>query len=281
MTREHLTVLIPTFNNAKDIVALLDDVSWASEILVVDSFSTDETVRTCRERGAKVVQHTYENSAKQKNWAIPQCAHPWVLLIDTDERLPKGLQSEILALMTQGIPEDCDAYRIARKNMILGEWIKAMDLWPDYQTRLFRRDVGRYEDKEVHADIEVPGRLGTLTNALVHNGTDSLSKQISLLDRYSSYKATEFRRRGRRFRTIDLLVRPLGAFFYLFVLRQGFKEGIRGLFLAFHTMAFSFFTYAKLWEKELSDRRGQDIVSTTGSGGEAEQPPSGRPLTGG
>jgi glycosyltransferase involved in cell wall biosynthesis len=250
---DKLTVLIPALNNAGSIVTLLNDVKWADEILVVDSFSADDTMRLCSELGARVIQHRYENSAKQKNWAIPQCSHPWVLLIDTDERLSTAMQEEIQSILKKGIPEGVDAYRVARQTMFLGRWMKVMNLWPDYQTRLFRKSVGRYEEKEVHADVRVPGRVATLTTSLIHNATPTLSKQINLLDRYSTYQALELRKQGRYFRSFDLIVRPVGAFVYLYVLRLGFTEGIRGLFIAFHTMAFSFFTYAKLWEHEMSE----------------------------
>jgi glycosyltransferase involved in cell wall biosynthesis len=245
-----LSVLIPAFNNRALLPALLDDVAWADEIVVVDSFSTDGTVEYAGERGAKVIQHEYINSASQKNWAIPQCAHEWVLIVDTDERIPPELQEEIRALLRNGIPDDVDAYRVARKTIFVGEWLKMMRLYPDYQTRLVRREKARYEDKEVHADIRVPGRVETLAIPLIHNSTPTLSKQINLLDRYSRYQADELAKRGVRFRWYNAALRPLAVFVYLYLFQGGWRAGMRGLFIAFHTMAYVFFTHAKLWEKE-------------------------------
>lgn len=250
MKQHRVTVLIPTYNSISLLPQLFDDVKWADQILVVDSYSTDGTVEYCRERGVDVIQHEYVNSAKQKNWAIPQCQYEWVLLVDTDERLPSELQQEIQRVLAGDIAPEIDAYRIARKTIFLGKWLKSMNLWPDYQVRLFRRDVGRYEDKEVHADVQVPGYIQTLEHPLIHNATPSLSKQIGYLDRYSRYQADELEKRGQSFRWRDLLLRPVAAFLYLYLFKGGIKEGFRGLFVAFHTMAFSFFTYAKLWEKE-------------------------------
>ena len=137
-----------------------------------------------------------------------------------------------------------------RKNIILGQWFKVMDLWPDYQTRLFRRDVARYEDKEVHADIVVPGQVLTFKHAFIHHGTPSLSKQIGYLDRYTRYQADEFEKQGRSFGWWRLLLRPPAAFFYYYFLRRGFTAGFRGLFLSVHAAVYSFYTYSKLWEKE-------------------------------
>jgi len=250
MKRHRVTVLIPTYNSISLLPQLFDDVKWADQILVVDSYSTDGTVEYCKERGADVIQHEYINSAKQKNWAIPQCRHEWVLLVDTDERLPLELQQEIQQILAGDLDPQIDAYRVARKTIFLGKWLKSMNLWPDYQVRLFRRDVGRYEDKEVHADIEVTGHIGTLKPPLIHNATPSLAKQIGYLDRYSRYQADELEKRGQSFRWHNLLLRPIGAFLYLYLFKGGIKEGFRGLFIAFHAMAFSFFTHAKLWEKE-------------------------------
>jgi len=97
--RAKLSVLLPTFNNEGIIRATLESISWADEILAVDSFSTDNTLDICREYGARILQHEYEQSAKQKNWAIPQCAHDWVFQIDSDEVLEPGLREEIEAVL--------------------------------------------------------------------------------------------------------------------------------------------------------------------------------------
>jgi glycosyltransferase involved in cell wall biosynthesis len=247
---EKISVLIPCFNNAAQLPALLDDVHWADQILIVDSFSTDTTLELCRDYGVEVIQHEYINSAKQKNWAIPQCKYEWILVVDTDERLPSELQREIRDLLAAGIPSEVDAFRVARKTMFLDKWIRQMNLWPDYQTRLFRKSVGRYEDKEVHADIVVPGQVIAFKYPLLHNATPSLSKQIGLLDRYSRYQADEFEKRRIPFRWYNLLLRPIAAFLYLYILKRGFENGFRGLFIAFYSATFVFFTHAKLWEKE-------------------------------
>ena len=147
-------------------------------------------------------------------------------------------------------PADVEAYCLARQTIFLGQWLKSMALWPDYQTRLFRKTAGRYEDLAVHADVVVPGQVGTLQNFLVHNSTPTLSKQVGLLDRYSRYQAEELARRGAHFHWIDVTLRPVAIFLYRYFWQRGFTEGLRGLFVAFHAMAFSFFTHSKLWERE-------------------------------
>ncbi len=244
-----LSILLPAFNNQDIIRDCLESIKWADEILVVDSFSTDRTLDICREYGARIVQHEYIQSAKQKNWAIPQCAHEWVLQIDTDERLEPGLREEIESILVNP-PVDCDLFKIPRKNHVLGVWIKSKGIYPDYQTRFFRRDIGRFEDKEVHAHVKVAGQVGTLQHHILHYGMTSISKQLRNIDRYSRYQADELKKRGKHFHWYHLVFRPLAIFLHSYVWQRGFTAGYRGLLIAVINMTFDFFTHAKLWELE-------------------------------
>ena len=111
------------FNEADKVLECLESVKWADEILVVDSYSTDATLDVVSRFGARVIQHEYINSAKQKNWAIPQCKYEWVLQIDADERLEPALQIEMQQALVSP-PPDVDGYECPRRNHILGRWIK-------------------------------------------------------------------------------------------------------------------------------------------------------------
>lgn len=248
-TRSKLSVLLPTFNSEKIIRDCLESVKWADEILVVDSFSTDSTLDICREYGARIIQHEYIQSAKQKNWAIPQCTHEWVLQIDTDERLEPGLEEEIRRVLSNP-PDDIDAYRIPFKMYILGQWVRVAGLYPEYHYRLFRKSVGRFEDKEVHAHVRVPGRIGTLQHHILHYGMESISKQLRNIDRYSRYQADELKKRGKHFRWYHLALRPLAIFAYYFLWQRGFTAGYRGFLVAAINTTFDFWAHAKLWEIE-------------------------------
>jgi glycosyltransferase involved in cell wall biosynthesis len=242
-----LSVLLPTFNSESVIRDCLESVKWADEILVVDSFSTDHTLDICREYGARILQHEYVNSAKQKNWAIPQCAHEWVLQVDTDERLEPGLQEEILAAIA-GAPSEVHAFRVARKNFVFGAWVRMAALYPDWQTRLFRRERGRFEDKEVHAHIQVPGTKPALEHDLIHYGMPNMMKQLVNLDRYTRYQSLELQKRGKRFHWYHLGVRSLAIFGYYYFWMRGFRAGYRGLFISAYQATFDFWAHAKLWE---------------------------------
>jgi glycosyltransferase involved in cell wall biosynthesis len=252
MTRIPLSILLPTFDNEEIIRRVLESVQWADEILVVDSFSRDRTLDICREYGARIIQHEYIQSAKQKNWAIPQCAHEWVLQVDTDEVLEPGLREEIEAML-ENPPAHVDGFRIPFKHHILGKWVRRGGLYPEHHLRLFRRDAGRFEDKEVHAHVQVEGEVRTLRHHVLHYGMDSISKQLSNVDRYSRYQADELRKRGKQFSWTQVVIRPLVVFGYYYFWRFGFTAGYRGLLVASVNATYDFWAHAKLWELETLD----------------------------
>jgi glycosyltransferase involved in cell wall biosynthesis len=246
--REKISVLLPTFDNAATIRSTLESVRWADEILVVDSFSTDTTLAICREYSARVIQHEYIQSAKQKNWAVPQCTHEWVLQIDSDEILEPGLHEEIKDVIDRG--PNVNAFRIPRKNHVLGRWMRNGGIYPDYQVRLFRRDHGRWREREVHAHLEVAGEIDTLRHHIMHYGMPNISKQLRNLDRYTRYEADEMLKQGIRFSSYRLIVGPWFVFFRRYLLMRGFCEGWRGFIVCAYLAIYDFLSQSKLWELE-------------------------------
>ncbi len=250
-----LSILLPTFNNENIIRDCLESFRWADEILVVDSYSSDQTLRICQEYGARIIQHEYIQSAMQKNWAIPQCTHEWVLQVDTDERPEPGLREEIVSILNGATDGRTNTvryvgYQMPMKHHILGEWVRVANLYPEYHLRLFHRDVGRFEDKQVHARVVVPGSVGTLRHHLLHYGMPTIGRQLSNLDRYSRYQADEMNKRGKRFQWYHLALRPLAIFGYYYLWKRGFSAGYRGLLVAAVTTTFDFWAHAKLWEMQ-------------------------------
>jgi glycosyltransferase involved in cell wall biosynthesis len=230
------------------------------EILVVDSFSSDGTVEICGAYGARIIQHEYSNSARQKNWAVPQCRNEWVLQVDSDETLEPGAQEEIERAIAGAAP-DIHAFRIPRRNHFLGRWMRHGGLYPDYQIRLFRRDQGRWDDREVHAHLRISGKIDTLSHSILHNDAPCIAVRIRNLDRYTRYEADELCKKGIRFRWHDLVLRPSVAFFYRYFWLQGFREGWRGFVQCAYTGIYVFLTRAKLWELEvLSVKRSPKVI---------------------
>ena len=240
-----LSVIVPCKNEEANLRACLESVRWADEILVVDSGSADRSLEIAREFTDRVLQHPYVNSATQKNWSIPQARHEWAMILDCDERVTPELQAEIRDLLA-GTP-DCDGYRVRRDNWFFGKRIRRCGWDGDTILRLFLRDKGRYEDKHVHADVIVPGRVGWLQGRLEHHTYRSFDQYLEKFGRYTTWGALDLRDRGVQASAWSLLARPLFRFFRMYVLRQGFRDGQAGLVLCGLASFNVFMKYAKLW----------------------------------
>ncbi|MFH0910882.1 MAG: glycosyltransferase family 2 protein [Planctomycetota bacterium] len=242
-----LTVLVPCLNAEALLRECLESVApVADEILVVDSGSTDRTREIARAFTGRVLVHDYANSAAQKNWAIPQAAHEWVLVIDTDERATSELRRELRALLA-GEPAE-DGFRILRQNYFFGTPIRHCGWERDDVLRLFRRDRGRYEEKRVHADVLVEGgRVGRLEGRLLHYTYTGFDQYLEKFGRYTTWAAEDLLDAGKRPTAWNLLARPAFRFFRMYVLRRGFLDGIPGLILCTLAAMSVFMKYAKLW----------------------------------
>ena len=271
MKRLPISVLLPTYNSAAIVRDTLESIKWADEILVVDSYSTDETLDICSEYGARIIQREYVNSATQKNWAAPQCRNEWILQIDTDEVLETELREEIEDAVSQADPND-HAFRIPRKNHVLGRWMRYAGIYPDYQTRLFRRDFGRWMDREVHAHVLVPGRIGTLQHHIMHDGMPNISKQLRNLDRYTRYEADEMYKVGTHFHWYRLIFHPWQVFFYRYLWNRGFSDGWRGFIVCSYLAIYDFLSQAKLWELEELGNGPGSLTRTVASSQKLKEP---------
>ncbi len=248
MERQKITALIPCYNEEANIEDCLKSVLWSDEILVVDSFSTDRTLEIARQFDVRILEHVYENSAAQKNWAIPQASHEWVLVVDSDERITAELQKEIEDILQNGT--SYSGFRIGRANHFLGKPVRYCGWQNDRCLRLFLRDKGRYQDREVHADIMLDGVCGSLKNKMTHYTFRSFDQYMGKFHTYTSRAAIDRGRRTKRVRWHHLTLRPMFRFFKQYVLKRGFLDGRTGLILC-GLAAFSvFLKYAKLWERQ-------------------------------
>jgi len=249
MSHQKITVLIPAFNCANYYTKTLESVKWADEILLIDSYSTDNTIEIAKSYGARVIQHEYLNSSKQKNWAIPFSSHQWIFQIDTDEVLEPGAEKIIRdAIDNASMVVDC--FRMARRNHVLGKWIKYGGIYPDWEHRLFRKEKGLWFDREVHSNIRVEGKIETLTTDLLHFGMPNISKQIKNLDRYTRYEADELKNKNRKFSYVKWLLFPHLVFCYRYFYMKGFLDGWRGYLLAINSAYYYFLSQSKLKELE-------------------------------
>lgn len=248
-----ISVIIPTLNNEGMIARAIQSADWADEILVVDSYSTDRTVEIAEALGARIVQHEYVYSAKQKNWIIPQAKHEWVFILDSDEEVTPALRDEIIALVESPEINKYDGCAIARPELFLSHWLKWGGRYPLYNIRFFRKTC-RYEDRDVHAHIILPkDKVKILKGDLLHYSNPTLDHYFSKFNRYTTYQANYMVKvtQGQRhiewikfftyFSYAKAVVKdywyflpfvPLLRFVYMYFLRFGFLDGHHGFLLA-------------------------------------------------
>ncbi len=243
-----VSVAIITKNEEKNIRDTLESVKNFEEIVIVDSFSTDKTTEICKEYTDMIYQHEWKGFAFQKQLAIDRTTLPWVLILDADEVVTESLKKEIIKKIDS---EDFGGYFIPRKNFFLDKWIRYGGWWPDYTLRLFRKDLGRMEQRSVHEKIVVNGKVGYLNESLLHYTYRSLDEFIKKMQNYSSLSAAEIIKKnpskGKIF--LKIFFAPPFTFFKMFFLRFGFLDGLRGFMLAVLYSFYSFLKYAKAWEK--------------------------------
>ncbi|MEP6801294.1 MAG: glycosyltransferase family 2 protein [Acidobacteriota bacterium] len=268
MPRQTLTAIVPTWNEERNIRECLAALTFADEILVVDSGSTDRTVSlAAAEPRARVLTHEYLGNGPQCNWAMDQARHPWVLIVDADERVPEGLAREITDLLAAGPP--ADQYVLRRENVFLGRVIRHSGWGSDRLVRLVRRGTARYPERRVHADMEVKGRPPTLATPLLHFTFRSYPAYLEKLHRYAAWGAADLYRAGRSSGFATILLRSGWRFFRTYVFQAGFLDGTRGLVLCGLQAYGTFLKWARLWEWRRFDRLGWavELPAPPGSAG--------------
>ena len=274
-----VSVLVPTLDEELNLPECLDSVAWADEVFVVDSYSHDRTLEIAHGRGARVVQHPFESYSRQKNWALDTLPfrNEWVLIVDADERVTPELRCEIASILpTAG----CAGYYLNRRVVFLGRWIRHAGWYPNWNLRLFRHRLGRYDGREVHEHVVIDGPVGYLRNDLLHLDRRGLEAFVARHNRYSTLEAAarfkaERDAPDRARLPVGLLAspvqrkrfvreriwprvpaKPLALFVYMYVLRRGFLDGRAGLALCvFHAFQ-EFMVGLKLAElRRLSSRQ--------------------------
>jgi glycosyltransferase involved in cell wall biosynthesis len=253
--RERLSAIVTSYNEEVNIKECLETLGFADEVLLVDSFSTDRTVEIAGQiPGVRILQREYFGSAAQKNWAMDQTLHPWILIVDADERVTPELAREILDLLERG--PAADYYSIRRRNLFLDRLIRHSGWSTDKVVRLLRRGAARYPKRRVHADIRPDNHAPVLDHALLHYTFRSLGQYLEKLHRYAEWGAADAFRRGKQPGAVQLFLRPVWRFVRMFVFQAGFLDGRHGLVLCSLQAYGVFLKWAKLWEWRRFERNG-------------------------
>lgn len=247
-----ISIVITAFNEAGKIGDCLESVkNLGSEIIVVDSSSTDETVKIARKYTNKIFSQKNDplNIDLQKNFGFTKANGDWILSLDADEKVTKDLSEEIRTAVSR--KSAVSGYLIPRKNFIFGKWVEHTGWYPDYQLRLFLRGKGKYVSSHVHENIQVEGETGKLFNPILHENYQSVSQFIERnLLRYAQNEATSMLEGGYKFSYFDAIWFPAKEFLGRYFAREGYKDGFHGLVLSLLLAFYHLAIFAYIWEKK-------------------------------
>lgn len=252
-----ISAVINTLNEEKKISRCLASLKgFVNEIVVVDMMSSDRTVDIAKKFGAKVFKHKrigYVEPAR--NFAISKARYDWVVILDADEELSDGLKKYIKNEIKN---PQADYYRIPRKNIIFGKWMKHSGWWPDYNIRFFKKGFVSWNEV-IHSIPMTTGRgldvPSSQENSIKHRHYSSVEEYITRMNKYTTIQAKNLNKKGIEFRWRDVLIRPASEFLRRYFAEEGYKDGLHGLTLSLLQVLSELVVYTKLWQKQKFRKR--------------------------
>jgi len=239
-----LSVIVITKNEEAAIGNCLSSIAWADEIIVVDSGSTDRTEMICRQYTDNFYTNDWPGFGPQKNRALELATNEWVLSLDADEMISPELRLEIESVMNN--PKLHSAFAIPRRSSYCGKFMHHGGWWPDYVTRLFRKDSARFSNDLIHERIIVTGSLGRLKHPIIHDAFRDIEEVVETINRYSSIGAKMMHEREKRGTLSKAIFHGFWSFFQTYVVRAGFLDGREGFMLAVSNAEGTYYRYLKL-----------------------------------
>ncbi|MGA1846131.1 glycosyltransferase family 2 protein [Deferribacter abyssi] len=251
-----ISATIITLNEEKNIERCLKSLDFVDEIIVVDSGSNDKTVEIARKYTDKVFYRKFEGYGNQKNYAQSLAKHDIIFSIDADEEVSEELRSYLISNYHLIFERKYQAFAIPRRTFYLGKFIKNSGWYPDYKTRLYRKDQCSWDEKAVHEQLIVDGTIlkVPLNKDLYHYPYKSMYDHINKLNKYTELSIIDKKDLKIVKIFLYILFKPLFKFLKMFVLKKGFLEGYRGFIIAIIGSFYEFLKYAKLIERRLHDR---------------------------
>ena len=252
MSQISISTVTITKNEERNIEACLESVRWADQIIVVDAESSDRTQELARRYSPHVMVRPWKGYGPQKNYGIQQATGDWILILDADERVSPELAEEIQKRVSTRTTQDPVAYSLPRRNIFYGAWVRWGGAYPDRQIRLFQKGKASYNDVKIHENLMVDGPIGTLEGFLEHYTERCIADHFRKFSFYITLAAKEQGKSTTTVRWWQLLLNPLVTLVKKYVLKQGFRDGIRGVIFAGFASMYTFGKYAKLWELEVA-----------------------------
>ncbi len=238
-----ISVIVLAKNEARRIGRCLASLKWANEILVIDDYSQDATVRIARQRGARVLRHHLENFAAQRNWALQQAKYPWVFFVDADEKVPPSLANEIVRRVQE---RGAKAFAVRRQDIFQGHKLRFGENAHNSFIRLAKKNAGRWQGL-VHERWRINGKVRLLKCPLEHR-LPSLAELLRKINFYTDLRAKELQQKKKTVSWFAIMLYPLAKFCRDYCFWRGFRDGTAGLVMAMLMAFHSFLVRAKLWQ---------------------------------
>jgi len=251
--REPLSAFIICYNEEENIARALKSILWCDEITVIDSGSTDRTLEICKTfTNVKIVSRPWPGHVAQKQFALTQCSHEWILNIDSDEEVSDELRANIEEVMLDSTPFQTKyaGYRVSRVVRFLDRWWDKGGWYPEYRLRLLRNNLASWGGLDPHEKALVKGPVRNLSGALYHYTYHDITDQIDRVNKFSLNSARSLLAQGKNFWFLNLFLNPLFRFFKFYFLKKGFLEGRAGFIVAINESIATYLKYVKLWELE-------------------------------
>ena len=246
-----ISATIITFNEASNIKTACESVAWADEVVVVDSNSTDTTREIAETCGARVIVNDWPGFGAQKQFAVDQAKHEWILSLDADERISDELKQSILKLQNE--KDLADGYEISRRTYYQDRWIRGGGWYPDRQLRLFRKSKGHWKQRHIHESVTMnPGaRVERLKGDLLHYTSQNAAHHHRMIgERYAPLAAQQMFEEGRRTSVFGVASAGPAAFIRSLILKGGLRDGFAGFTIASFAAHHAFLKHLMLWEKQ-------------------------------
>lgn len=244
-----ISVAIITFNEEDRIVKTIESVKdFASEIIIIDSNSTDNTVSIAENLGAKVYTENWKGYSAQKNSLIEKCSCQWILFLDADEEVSSTLKENIIKAISND-SNKISGYNIKRKTHYLGKLLNYS--WQkDIRLRIVKKDSSpHWVGEVVHESLEIKGVIGTLDGFIIHYSYRNIKDHFNKTIMYAELSAEEYFKKGKKPSLFKLVFNPLFAFIKMYIIKLSFLDGIQGFIAASSAYMYAFLKYAFLWDK--------------------------------
>jgi glycosyltransferase involved in cell wall biosynthesis len=248
MTRTNLkiSVVIITLNEAPNIENTLRAVNWCDEVIVIDSFSTDNTIEIAQKLGCKIFQRPFKGYGDQKNFGIQQAKNDWILSIDADEVLSAEISQEIQILLRTEPKEK--GFFLPISLIFQGKILRFCGEYGMLHLRLFNRLFGQYDTNLVHEDVHIEGKKGKLKHHILHYSYQNMDDYFTKSNQYASLSAQMSVKNGKKNSVFKLIFTFPATFFKIYILKAGFLDGYQGFVWAMLTANYSFTKCVKNWE---------------------------------